>query len=133
MLDVDHFKELNDEHGHEAGDRCWPASPTAVRERLRAEDQVGRLGGEEFLALLPDAGRRGRGDRGRGPARERRARATQAGLLASPSASAGRRGRREDADALLERADKALFVAKAAGPRRRAGSGEPRSASLRRR
>lgn len=54
MLDVDHFKDVNDRHGHAAGDLVLAAVATTMRDRLRAEDWVGRLGGEEFLALLPD-------------------------------------------------------------------------------
>jgi diguanylate cyclase (GGDEF)-like protein len=56
MIDIDRFKTLNDTHGHEVGDRALIAVATALRDRLRAEDYIGRLGGEEFLALLPDTG-----------------------------------------------------------------------------
>jgi len=57
MIDVDHFKRVNDEHGHDAGDATLVATTIALRDRLRAEDELGRLGGEEFLALLPDVDR----------------------------------------------------------------------------
>jgi two-component system, cell cycle response regulator len=56
VIDIDHFKAVNDEHGHAAGDRVLAAVAGSMRQHLRAEDQLGRLGGEEFLALLPDAG-----------------------------------------------------------------------------
>lgn len=56
MIDIDRFKGLNDAHGHEVGDRALIAVAAALRDRLRAEDYIGRLGGEEFLALLPDTG-----------------------------------------------------------------------------
>ena len=56
IVDIDHFKSVNDTHGHAAGDRVLAAVAGSLREQLRAEDQLGRLGGEEFLALLPDAG-----------------------------------------------------------------------------
>ena len=55
MIDIDHFKAINDRHGHAAGDAVLAGGRRAMRGRLRAEDQLGRLGGEEFLALLPDA------------------------------------------------------------------------------
>jgi two-component system, cell cycle response regulator len=55
IIDIDHFKAVNDHHGHAAGDRVLAAVAASLREHLRAEDQLGRLGGEEFLALLPDA------------------------------------------------------------------------------
>jgi two-component system, cell cycle response regulator len=56
VIDIDHFKAVNDAHGHAAGDRVLAAVAAALREHLRAEDQLGRLGGEEFLGLLPDSG-----------------------------------------------------------------------------
>jgi two-component system cell cycle response regulator len=54
IIDIDHFKAVNDTHGHDAGDRVLVAVATALAGHLRAEDQLGRLGGEEFLAVLPD-------------------------------------------------------------------------------
>jgi two-component system cell cycle response regulator len=55
MIDVDYFKALNDRHGHQVGDRALTAVARSMRELLRGEDLLGRLGGEEFLAVLPDA------------------------------------------------------------------------------
>jgi diguanylate cyclase (GGDEF)-like protein len=54
MLDLDHFKRLNDEHGHEAGDAALAAVADAIQTRLRESDFASRWGGEEFLVLLPD-------------------------------------------------------------------------------
>jgi diguanylate cyclase (GGDEF)-like protein len=53
MLDLDHFKSVNDRYGHLEGDRVLVAFAQAVREQLRGSDTVGRLGGEEFCVLLP--------------------------------------------------------------------------------
>lgn len=53
MLDVDHFKSINDRFGHLEGDRALVAFAQAVKQQLRASDVVGRLGGEEFGVLLP--------------------------------------------------------------------------------
>ncbi|MFN7156690.1 MAG: diguanylate cyclase [Acidovorax sp.] len=53
MLDLDHFKSINDRFGHLEGDRALVAFAQAVKSQLRASDVVGRLGGEEFGVLLP--------------------------------------------------------------------------------
>ena len=53
MLDIDHFKRVNDQHGHLAGDQVLRHFVHVVRQRLRATDMLGRYGGEEFLLLLP--------------------------------------------------------------------------------
>jgi diguanylate cyclase (GGDEF)-like protein len=54
-LDVDHFKRINDTHGHEAGDAVLRSLGRILRETTRKTDIVGRFGGEEFLLLLPGA------------------------------------------------------------------------------
>ncbi len=53
LLDVDHFKHVNDTHGHAAGDTVLQALCETVRRSVRKSDLVGRLGGEEFAVLLP--------------------------------------------------------------------------------
>ena len=56
FMDIDHFKQVNDRHGHETGDRVLAAMGSALRSTLRPEDGIGRYGGEEFVALIADAG-----------------------------------------------------------------------------
>jgi len=56
MLDVDHFKSVNDRYGHGIGDEVLCQVANACRETLRDPDTIGRLGGEEFAILLPDTG-----------------------------------------------------------------------------
>jgi diguanylate cyclase (GGDEF)-like protein len=53
ILDVDNFKEINDTHGHQAGDRVLRAAASVLRRNMRGPDLAGRYGGEEFAFLLP--------------------------------------------------------------------------------
>ncbi|MFN3438122.1 MAG: GGDEF domain-containing protein [Acidovorax sp.] len=53
MIDIDHFKRINDQHGHQTGDAALRACAQAIESALRDADLLGRLGGEEFAALLP--------------------------------------------------------------------------------
>jgi diguanylate cyclase (GGDEF)-like protein len=56
LIDIDHFKAVNDTHGHLVGDKVLRAVTGAIREQLRTYDLAGRFGGEEFVVLLPNAG-----------------------------------------------------------------------------
>lgn len=56
MLDLDHFKRVNDQHGHVIGDNVLRAVAACARQRLRGSDVLGRLGGEEFGMVLPATG-----------------------------------------------------------------------------
>lgn len=58
FLDLDHFKQVNDSHGHGVGDACLVAVTDAIRGELGATDHVGRYGGEEFLIVLRDGSAR---------------------------------------------------------------------------
>jgi two-component system, cell cycle response regulator len=108
IIDVDLFKAVNDARGHAAGERVLAAVAQALRARLRAEDQLGRLGGEEFLALLPDVGAAAAG------ATTEKLRSSVASLEVTVSVGwAAWQG--EPAEELLRRADDALYVAKARG------------------
>jgi two-component system, cell cycle response regulator len=55
MFDLDRFKEVNDTHGHQAGDRVLTELADIMRESAREIDKLGRYGGEEFMAILPDS------------------------------------------------------------------------------
>lgn len=119
LLDIDHFKRVNDRHGHRAGDAALVAVAALCRAQARAEDILARFGGEEFILLLP----RTSGAEAFGLAEALRAAiAAQPQPLASGSlrltASLGvaaYAGPGESIDGLVERADKALYAAKRAG------------------
>src|SRR5690606_711303 len=53
LLDIDHFKAVNDERGHDVGDRVLQRVAQILRREIRTEDTVGRFGGEEFLIIAP--------------------------------------------------------------------------------
>jgi diguanylate cyclase (GGDEF)-like protein len=108
LLDLDHFKALNDERGHQAGDRFLRAAAAAWRAEVRGEDLLVRHGGEEFALLLRDTGP------GEAAMIAERVRgATPEGVTCSVGVATHVAG--EDAAALVERADAALYLAKRRG------------------
>ncbi|VVD71793.1 putative diguanylate cyclase AdrA [Pandoraea morbifera] len=122
MLDLDHFKAINDTWGHAVGDLVIVELTVVLRATLRKDTVIGRLGGEEFAVLLPDA------DAERAmQAAERLLAAVGGASVPGPnapirfSASIGVGGLApDDADfgAVLQRADRALYAAKQAGRNR---------------
>jgi diguanylate cyclase (GGDEF)-like protein len=54
VMDLDHFKAINDQHGHQLGDQVLVSFVAKVSALMRQHDQLGRFGGEEFVALLPE-------------------------------------------------------------------------------
>ncbi len=59
MVDIDYFKRVNDSFGHLSGDRVLKAMTSVIAQRTRAQDLLGRLGGEEFLVILPNTSEEG--------------------------------------------------------------------------
>ncbi len=118
LLDVDHFKKLNDVHGHLAGDQVLAALGNTLRTAIRREDAAARYGGEEFAILLPNTSLEQAALVGR-KVREaasqlviqhngHRIVITVSGGLATIQLN-------EQVDSLIQRADAALYAAKAAG------------------
>jgi len=113
MVDLDHFKAVNDTHGHQHGDRVLVHFAECARAALRRADRLGRYGGEEFLALLP-----GTTLEAAQPVAARIHAALQAGHPLDCQLSIGAtawRGPGDSLDAMLARADAALYQAKAQG------------------
>jgi|GEM_PF-705393 len=115
MLDLDHFKAINDVHGHPYGDQVLIAVADALRAAVRVHDTVARLGGEEFAVLLPDADAEGAHEFAE---RARRAIAripvASTPLACSAGAATATSGGTSPRE-LLEQADRALYEAKRLG------------------
>ncbi|WP_165916817.1 ABC transporter substrate binding protein [Crenobacter luteus] len=118
MIDVDHFKTINDEDGHEAGDRALRGLAQTLGQTVRATDLAGRWGGEEFLVICPETGPGGAltlAETLRG-----RVEGADFGLPRRVTVSIGVASSHAGIalDALLRDADAALYRAKAAGRNR---------------
>lgn len=122
LLDVDHFKAINDAYGHETGDRVLGFVADVIREELRTQDLIGRWGGEEFLIILPDTDSsraRASAERIRNAFLERDWRAIIGGdadVTISVGVSELRAG--EDLSTAVSRADEALYRGKTGGRNR---------------
>jgi two-component system cell cycle response regulator len=123
VLDIDHFKQVNDSHGHDAGDAVLKGFADRVKAAVRGVDLMCRLGGEEFVVVMPDttlafASR----------VAERIREAVESGpfeigadgrsIPITVSIGLADRGEEVDADSLFRRADQALYRSKNAGRNR---------------
>ncbi|WP_404384232.1 diguanylate cyclase [Caenispirillum salinarum] len=117
MLDIDHFKRINDTRGHAAGDQALVAFADTLRGHLRDTDSLGRLGGEEFAVLLPETGADGAATLAeRLRAAVAAARVTTDAATFGFTTSAGLASFAGDTpESLLRRADGALYRAKEGG------------------
>ncbi|MBI1273727.1 MAG: diguanylate cyclase [Alphaproteobacteria bacterium] len=122
MLDIDHFKAINDTHGHAAGDIVIQQVVKACQDELRQTDLIGRLGGEEFAILLPETGMKAATEtagRLRAAIADRKIPAGKIAVQCTISVGLTQLEAQDgDIDALLARADAALYRAKQAGRNR---------------
>ena len=128
MIDVDHFKAINDDHGHLVGDDVLREVADRLREALRDEDVLGRWGGEELLVILPSEPPGGVLQAAERLRRRISARPFTPGAIgATVSIGCAESDGETSVDALIRRADEALYTAKREG-RDRVVAAELRSA-----
>jgi diguanylate cyclase (GGDEF)-like protein len=117
LIDIDFFKQCNDNYGHDAGDQVLQQTAQAMKSLARSTDRLGRTGGEEFLLVLPQT----RLDAAIDIAERLRAVVaalqfnTYPAIRISVSLGVTQAGRQEDVREVMSRADHALYQAKAAG------------------
>jgi diguanylate cyclase (GGDEF)-like protein len=119
MIDIDHFKRVNDLYGHAAGDEVIRQVGRIIRDAIRTTDKVARFGGEEFVVLLRETDLQG------AAIFAERIRQTVAGTVFEPEGQclratisigmAGAEVTDDDIDHTIERADRALYAAKSGG------------------
>jgi len=122
MVDIDHFKQVNDQHGHDVGDEVLRATSRAIVRALRASDTPARMGGEEFIVLCPSTGLEGAAqlaERVRAAVEGNRIEfSTYQGNVTISLGVACRSPQVDSIDALLKAADEAVYTAKRLGRNR---------------
>ena len=117
MIDIDHFKAINDHHGHAAGDATLVKLSSVLRTAAREVDHIARLGGEEFCLLLPHSdldGAMGLAGRVHAAVRNASWEPVERSITVSVGVAVAQ-SPEETPQAVLERADRALYRAKSAG------------------
>ena len=119
MLDIDHFKKINDTYGHTVGDEVLRNLAGQLRDHIRYPDTIGRYGGEEFLIVLPHSTRKAAGEQAERLCRHVRSLLIKSGeqeiAITVSIGIAQYQFHKEDWEALLNRADAALYQAKNSG------------------
>jgi diguanylate cyclase (GGDEF)-like protein len=119
FVDLNHFKEINDGHGHAVGDKALLWAAASIRGAVRHGDAIGRLGGDEFLIVCPDIPSLGTVE----PVAQRISDAIQPVEIAEGRLELGASvglawtdGTDESPDVLIARADRAMYQSKMGGP-----------------
>ncbi|WP_407572112.1 GGDEF domain-containing protein [Deinococcus altitudinis] len=115
LLDIDHFKQVNDRHGHLVGDEVLQQFALVLQQGVGNQDVVSRWGGEEFLILLPNCSKREAIDRADYLLQQIRLAAMPAGLQITASCGMAHAAEVESAEAWLLCADRRLYSAKESG------------------
>ncbi|HTX92337.1 MAG TPA: diguanylate cyclase [Anaerolineales bacterium] len=122
MMDIDHFKGVNDQHGHQIGDQLLCSLVVLCQKQLRTVDILGRYGGEEFVVLMPETAAEGAlkaSERLRAKIEKMKINLPAGKLSVTVSMGLASLARgfdeRETLDSLIKSADRALYAAKAAG------------------
>jgi two-component system cell cycle response regulator len=121
FVDIDHFKKINDTHGHLAGDAVLSAVARVMTETIRAEDVLARYGGEEFAVICREIdaeGARKLGERLRTAVQDERFEHDGKVIPVTVSVGAAIEGKVDDAQAFIAAADAAMYEAKRAGRNR---------------
>ncbi|MGP0172776.1 GGDEF domain-containing protein [Pseudomonas sp. NCHU5208] len=121
LMDIDHFKAINDAHGHEVGDQVLKAVSHLLKDSMRKQDAIGRWGGEEFLALLPHTDLEqaaASAERIREAVQALRIDCNGSPLSVTLSLGVSQHHARQPLSHTIARADAALYASKAAGRNR---------------
>ena len=112
LMDLDHFKEINDKYGHQKGDEVLTQFVQRIEQVLRRPSVIGRYGGEEFIVLLPDTNKEKAVQVAERIQDHLRASTAQAKVTASIGVTSFSKARGDTLDAMIGRADAALYAAK---------------------
>ncbi|KQP49699.1 GGDEF domain-containing protein [Pseudorhodoferax sp. Leaf274] len=122
LIDIDHFKRINDRHGHGVGDAVLVDLAARAKEVLRDVDMLGRWGGEEFIAVLPETGFAQTLDKARALCAHIAARPLAGDHAVSVSCGVATAQTSDSSGSLVQRADEALYAAKRQGRNRAEGA-----------
>lgn len=118
IIDVDHFKSINDQHGHSVGDLALIELAKAINRTIRIEDTAGRLGGEEFAIMLPNTSLDSAAmiaERLRQNVADTIIQLSEASFNLKVSIGVSSLSTTDDVEAMIGRADRAMYAAKSAG------------------